>query len=373
MRYCVLAAMIGSLGLGSAESVGGDKPPPIVRSPMEADQVKQIQRQWAEYLDRPVVWTNSIGLKMVLIPPGEYLMGSTQAEIDALLPKAEKLWSTRNRDWFDLWAGWLKSEAPRHRVRITRPFYLGATEITVGQFRRFVEATGYQPAVARPPTPKQRRGKFPQLWIRGTLVTPPSEECPASCISWTDAVAFCDWMNEHEERRGDASGTDSYRLPTEAEWEYACRAGTQTPWFFGDDFRRITEYAQVGQNLLRDRLYVVGRKKPNPFGLYDMLGGVYEWCSDWFAGDYYSRSPTVDPPGPAKAKPTYWPERLPILDPGLDRVPDSRVVRGGAFNFSDPLRLRSAHRIGLGTTGGHWHLGFRVARTISDTPEEKSP
>ena len=344
-----LLAIVVSMPLRAADA------PPLAQAPFTASQAKQFQQQWAEYLDVPVSFTNSIGMKLVLIPPGEFLMGSSDDEVAAALQEAETIW--KNPHWRRLWSGWLGSEAPQHRVRITRPFLLGTTEVTIGQFRKFVEATGYQPAIARAPTPKERRARFPRLWIRGRHYDPPSEDCPVSWISWTDAAAFCKWLSEKEGVR--------YRLPAEAEWEYACRAGSQTRWFFGDDFEQIAEYAQVGKNPLKDPLYVVGRKKPNPFGLYDMHGGVYEWCADWFAGDYYSRSPIADPPGPDKASPTPWPKELPLLDPGLDREPKPRVLRSGAFNFSDSLRLRSAHRIGLGTTGGHWHLGFRVVRTLS--------
>jgi len=121
---------------------------------------------------------------------------------------------------------------------------------------------------------------------------------------------------------------------------------------------------QFGGDGSPQKLYRVGRKKPNQFGLYDTLGGVYEWCSDWYAEDYYECSPLDDPQGPVAPKAVYWPEQLPLLDPGLDREREVRVLRGGAFNFESPLLLRCAHRIGLGATGSHWHLGFRTAISV---------
>ncbi len=353
------AAVCAVAGLLAVEPLGAGEKPVAAVAPFNNEQARGFQQSWAKHLDKPVVETNSIGMEMTLIPPGEFLMGGTQNEIDEALAEAKNRW--KKRDWFTLWSGWVKSEAPQHRVKITRPFYFGATEVTVGQFRHFVEATNYKTAIARAPNPKKRRAEFPKLWMRGKFVDPPSEDCPASYISWTDAVAFCQWLSEKEGVR--------YRLPSEAEWEYACRAGTQTKWFFGDDVKLFPQYMQFATDPAKGPMFVVGRKKPNPFGLFDMHGGVYEWCSDWFAGDYYQNSPVDDPQGPESANPTYWPEQLPMLDPGLDREQASRVTRGGAFNFTDTLRLRSAHRIGLGTTGGHWHLGFRIVKAI---PEDNS-
>ncbi len=133
---------------------------------------------------------------------------------------------------------------------------------------------------------------------------------------------------------------------------------------FGDDPEKLPPFVQFSGNGSPQRLYRVGRKKPNQFGLYDTLGGVYEWCTDWYGEDYYECSPLDDPLGPVAPKAVYWPHGLPLLDPGLDREREVRVLRGGAFNFESPLLLRCAHRIGLGTTGGHWHLGFRAAMSV---------
>ena len=353
--------------------------PPLAKAPFNAVEAEEYQQQWAKHLGKQVFETNSLGMKMVLIPPGEFWMGSSRAEVDEAFRQAKEI--LKDRYWLVLWSGWLQSEAPRHRVKITKPFYLSATEVTVGQFRQFVEATGHETAIERAPTPKSRRGRFPQLWIRGKHYDPPDDDCPVSSVSWTDALAFCKWLTEKESMRDgetpaklpiDAQKTQrevrpavhEYRPPMEAEWEYACRAGTTTKFFFGDDPEKLPQFVQFGGNGSPQRLYRVGRKKPNQFGLYDTLGGVYEWCSDWYAEDYYECSPLDDPLGPAAPKAVYWPHQLPLLDPGLDREREVRVLRGGAFNFESPLLLRCAHRIGLGTTGGHWHLGFRTTMSV---------
>ena len=120
----------------------------------------------------------------------------------------------------------------------------------------------------------------------GELAIEQSDDFPVGNVSWNDAVAFCEWLSKKEGR--------NYRLPTEAEWEYACRAGSQTAYFFGDNPRQLLQYAHVGK-----QTRPMGQLKHNPWGLYNMYGNQWQWTADWYASDYYLKSPKEDPTGPA--------------------------------------------------------------------------
>ena len=186
--------------------------------------------------------TNSIGMKLVAIPQGDFDMGSAEA------------WNTK----------------PVHRIRITKPFYMGACEVTQSQFRAVM---GFNPSA----------------------FSYKAADDPVDSVSWFQAVEFC--------KRLSAKEGVTYRLPTEAEWEYACRAGTTTTYFFGDDPAKLGEYAWVRAKHVSNTQQPrpVGTRKPNPRGLYDMLGSVSEWCADWYHPLYFQESPPADPPGPDRS------------------------------------------------------------------------
>ncbi|MEN6458910.1 MAG: CapA family protein [Thermoguttaceae bacterium] len=291
--------------------------------------------------------TNSVGMKLERIPAGEFMMGATES--------AEKLVKAfaaykRQPDFF-------ADEYPRHRVRITRPFYLGKYEVTVGQFRRFADETGYKTEAERDGTggwgynPKSGKCEGRDLkynWRNPGF--PQSDEHPVLNITWNDAIAFCQWLS-HKEKQ-------DYRLPTEAEWEYAARAGTTTRYVNGDDPDALAKVGNVEDSTGRTtfphvqeldippdgklRFTVpVGQFPANGFGLCDMHGNVWEWCSDWHADDYYAHSPTNDPKGPASGS--------------------VRVRRGGGWN-SFPLWARAAMRNWNTPKSRCINLGFRVAR-----------
>jgi formylglycine-generating enzyme required for sulfatase activity len=135
-------------------------------------------------------------------------------------------------------------------------------------------------------------------------------------ITWADAVEFCEWLSEEEGKQ--------YSLPTEAQWEYACRAGSTTRWHFGDDVADLKKYAWY-RGMGGATTKPVGLKEPNPFGLYDMYGNIREWCSDWYDAQYYRHSREEDPPGAVRI--------------------GFRVLRGGAFDGL-PKHVRSAYRVG---------------------------
>ena len=168
------------------------------------------------------------------------------------------------------------NEVPRHPVAV-KAFMIQSTPVTRAQYRLF--------------DPNHEKAKE-DLFARYA----PKDDCPVIDVSWYDAWVFARWIGG--------------RLPTEAEWEYACRAGTKTRYSFGDDPRRLSEHAWFG-HISDDRSHRVATKEPNPWGLYDLHGNVREWCQDWFSHEYYAESPVDNPQGPS--------------------VGETRVSRGGSF------------------------------------------
>jgi formylglycine-generating enzyme required for sulfatase activity len=291
--------------------------------------------------------TNSLGMKLVVIPHGTFQMGS---------PAGEK--------------GRHDDEGPQHEVQITKDFYMAKFAVTRGQFRQFVENTGYKTDAEKDGKggwgyveTKDGKGSFPQKdifnWRRTGFEQ--TDEHPVVNVSWNDAQAFCEWLGRKEDK--------PYRLPTEAEWEYACRAGTSTRYYNGDEDGGLRQVANIADRSLAAKwdhsglhnpdfkkaliswleevswsdgypfTAPVGQFRSNAWGLYDMHGNVYQWCSDWSDPKYYHRSPRVDPQGP---------------DDG-----QFRVLRGGSW-LDFPRWCRSARRSGLQPTD-RWHcVGFRV-------------
>jgi formylglycine-generating enzyme required for sulfatase activity len=283
--------------------------PPLAVAPFDERTAKQHQAAWAKYRGIPVVWKNSIGVSFVLIPPGEFDRGSTEAEIAKLLAEAR---ATKQPSWY---IDRLPSEAPKHRVRIARPFYLGMFEVTQAEYERVM-------------------GKNPSRY-KG------DPRRPVEQVSWEDAAEFCRRLSSLEAKQ---SAGRSYRLPTEAEWEHACRAGTRTTWYSGDDeagLKSVAWYAAGRQG----SSYPVGQKKPNAWGLYDMHGNVWEWCNDWHDTAYYVNSPLEDPLGPTS---------------GSDRV-----NRGGSW-FYNARGCRSAYRNKDRPSFQSNSCGFRLAFSFVD-------
>ena len=303
----------------------------------KADSAARIQKPSETGGQALKTITNSIGMKLVLIPAGVFWMGSPDEDTRA--PANEK---------------------PQHPVRITQPFYLGVTEVTRGQFRRFVEATGYR-------TEGERDGKGGGAWNKDvnrwepnpkfTWLNPGSlfvqtDEHPVVHVSWDDAMAFAAWLSRKE--------GSTYRLPTEAEWEYACRAGSPPLPPLSGDASSVGEYA-MHVNGPRGT-HRVDQMRPNAWGLYGMLGNVQEWCADRFDERYYASSPAVDPPGAAQGS--------------------AHVRRGSDWYDNGPLPCRPAWRIAGGPGGGCDTLGFRVALNLNEAkvsgsvgmpPAEKMP
>ena len=254
-------------------------PGPLTEPPMVAPAGEVVQAG--------EITTNSIGMKMVLIPAGEFLMGSPDSDNDAS-----------------------DDEKPQHRVKITRPFYLGVFPVTQDEYERVMRKT-----------PSRFKG---------------DPRRPVEMVSWTYAMEFCHRLSEKEDKQ--------YRLPTEAEWEYACRAGSTTKWCFGDSESLLGEYAWYFDNS-DQATHPVGQKKANAWGLYDMHGNVSEWCADWYHGSYDGHSPPSDPEGPSSSS--------------------HRVYRGGSW-LDDAWHCRSAYRNDRWPGDEGSYLGFRVSLVPAD-------
>ncbi|HEV3006463.1 MAG TPA: SUMF1/EgtB/PvdO family nonheme iron enzyme [Pirellulales bacterium] len=305
-------------------------------------------RQWKQPLpaietrSRPPagrLWfVNGQGMTMVEVAAGKFTMGTDTGGED--------------------------NEKPAHEVALTRPWYLGDREVTVEQFQRFIDDEEY--AAAEKPVGWQ--GSFQQY--------SPTPDCPMSHVNWFDAVLYCNWLSAQEGRKPSYHRTgakeklrdhddneqeydvwrcdfmaDGYRLPTEAEWEFAARAGSAAGFCFGDGRTRLLDYAWFLNNsdvvfnrsdLLLNHSnthsWPCGQKLPNALGLFDMHGNVLEWCWDWYGS--YSADPVSDPTGPATGS--------------------GRVLRGGA-SYDIAFNCRSAYRFGRRPMRRHYSSGIRVS------------
>jgi formylglycine-generating enzyme required for sulfatase activity len=229
-------------------------------------------------------------------------------------------------------------ERPQHKVTISRPFYLGIHPVTQGQYTKLI-------------------GKNPSHFAatgggKNKVARMDTSRFPVECVSWYESVQFCNVLSQAEgldpyykierffwTKLVKIAGGNGFRLPTEAEWEYACRAGTSSPYSFEGGEEELPRHAWFAENS-DQRTHVVGETKANKFGLHDMHGNVWEWVWDGFA-DYYLRSPEADPVGPSQAA--------------------SRVIRGGSW-YNGPHGCRSAYRDWNAPGYRYFNLGFRVAR-----------
>jgi len=281
--------------------LAGDGPSPeTLKAPFNESAAKRTQQEWAKYINRDVVEKNSLGQKLVLIPPGEFMMGS---------PETEKF---------------RVDDEQQHRVKITRPFYMGMYAVTQAEYERFI---------GKNPSEFSATGNF-----KKKVATLDTSRFPVENVSSDEAVEFC--------RKLSAKEGKTYRLPTEAEWEYSCRAGTKTTFIFGDSLN--TDEANWNGGLPYDtevtgtfliRPTAVGSYPPNAWGLYDMHGNVWQWCQDWFDEKYYDDSAAEDPQGPAN---------------GL-----RRVIRCGSWD-GGAVGCRSAYRSYDEPTVRNANLGFRL-------------
>jgi formylglycine-generating enzyme required for sulfatase activity len=255
---------------------------------------------------RPEI-TDAVGIKLRRLPAGAFIMGSPTFETERQ-----------------------PCEGPQHSVEVTRPFYLGVYPVTQ---RQYEEVTGANPARFHP----------------GNGGSP---EHPVERVSWEEAVAFCRLLTERTEV---ARWGGVYRLPTEAEWEYACRAGSATLFHGGDvlssreaNFNGYYPCGRSARGPYLERTSAVGSYPPNAWGLYDLHGNVWEWCADWFAEDYYRQAPEKDPRGPAAGA--------------------KRVLRGGAWYYYGWF-CRSAFRYRRRPEERLDSAGFRVALELPSDAE----
>lgn len=309
--------------------------PRLAIAPFTADEARAHQAAWAKHLDLPVEYENSIGMKFVLIPPGEFTMGSTPAEIEAALLEVG--------DTPD-WRACIESEAPQHKVVLKKPFYLGVHEVTQGEYEQVMGRESNRSAFA------------PRGLGRSIVEGMETAKHPVEMVNWSDAVEFCAKLSQLKEAKLSAlpaaatarvPDEQGYRLPTEAEWEFACRAGTTTKYWCGDITAELLRTAWFDRNSAA-RTHAVGEFPANPFGMRDMHGNVWEWVWDvWQLHDYerYRDQPAIDPTG---GPPGDW----------------HHVLRGGHWRSTALICRASARFASLPGVQPQNCAGFRAALNV---------
>lgn len=337
--------------LWTGERARGEEPGRLV-VPFSVEEGRAGQGAWGKYLKVEVEIANSIGMELTLIPAGEFEMGSLETKEETAAFAARLGYPESKGEMY-------RDEHPKHRVVLTKPYYLGTHEVRRGEFQKFVEETGY-----RTEAEADGKGGLGYDGTAGTIVQRPeffwrnpgweqTDEHPVVNVSWKDAVKFCEWMSEREGAR--------YRLPSEAEWEYASRAGTTGRIVTGDDPKDLEGAANVGDRAYRrvpgfERAFggfafddgagftaAVGSYRKNPFGICDLHGNVWEWCGDWYDAGYYGNSPLENPTGPTEG--------------------EYRVYRGGGW-LNDAVGCRTSRRGGPSPVERCNRLGFRVVREV---------
>lgn len=306
--------------------------PATAIAPFDSASAVGFQEAWSRYLNLPVNFENNIGVQFRLIPPGSFMMGSTQVDVDKALEE---------RAGAD-WTAGFKSEMPQHLVRLSQPIYISAHEVTQQEHMRVM-------------------GENPSTYAFGAKnedgkVNYDSNQ-PVETVSWLDVIRFCNELSAYENRAPHyaINGNEvsivregGYRLPTEAEWEFACRAGTTTRFWTGDadeSADRASWTARQGKNFPQP----VGLADANPFGLHDTIGNVLEWVEDSWQPDYYSvfvDTPAIDPHNRTDAT-------------------NYRIAKGGCFD-NPPNRCRSAVRRQRLRSNKNGNIGYRIALVIED-------
>jgi sulfatase modifying factor 1 len=325
--------------------LAGTEPPAAPKFPFNSKTATQYQKDYAAWAKLPLEFTSELGITFVLVPPGTFLMGSPDNE------------PGRNPGGYD--------EGPQHQVTLTRPFYLGKHEVTFGQFERFVAAKKYQTDGEKNGGGNAHDEKAEWKHRPGTNWRKPGfagpfkqdKQHPVVHVSHTDALAFCKWLAEQPRRKGAPLGTPG--LPTEAQWEWACRAGSGACYWWGNEEDTTGKRTNVGDRTLKRVhpdwprvvmpmddghafLAPVGSYRANGFGLHDMLGNVWEFCATRY-GKY--------PKGP-------------VTDPTEGDPKRGFAVRGGGWSNA-PRDVRCATRNADPPHFCHSNLGFRVAIVLA--------
>ena len=313
-------------------SLNAAKAPPRAIAPFNNEQARQHQEAWAAHFKLPVEITNTIGMRFRLIPPGEFLMGSTPEEIEAELQRPGLFLHLH------FWRTPIESEGPQHKVVLTKPIYVGVTEVT---------QTQYELVMGTNPSHFSATGKGKEA-----VANLATGNYPVETVNWHQAAEFCNKLSQHENlqpfdfRSGETEmslkGT-GYRLPTEAEWEFACRAGTTTRFWSGDENEDMVQAGWCSSNA-GDRTHAASELKANPFGLSDMHGNVWEWVHDGWDPKFYGQfqeKVATDPFSPLSAG------TMPMR-------------RGGSF-MQVPELVRSSSRLLYHTDD---EMGFRVVLPV---------
>ncbi len=311
-------------------------------SPRGRDLQAKIEKASAEL---PEDYLSAAGIEFRLIKPGSFMMGNvlTPEEIHAKYPGGKLEWYR---------------DAPRHKVTLTKPFYMAKYETTVAEFKRFVDATGYKTTAEREGNARGLKkdgswGDIDGLNWRNPGFEQASDH-PVVCVSWDDAQKYIEWLNENAEYSEELGFKPVYRLPTEAEWEYACRAGSKTEFFWGSNepedgegYLNAADESGTPNGMKWNSCFPfndgyvatspVGSFKPNAWGLCDMAGNALEWCADWYGS--YDATSQIDPKGPKSGS--------------------LRVLRGGSW-YSVARLCRSASRNSIDPAFRRNSYGFRL-------------